>query len=443
MFVTQTKNLKQEHLIVADLGPRKFVSPVLQHRPKEWEDYRMTSDDDGIQVHIQVNPNKPVDTSLTFEKAGARDTVFFNGPDTKVAIVTCGGLCPGLNNVVRQLVLTLFHTYQVREIYGIRYGYAGMVSSSPHKPILLTPEMVEDIHKQGGTILASSRGKQNPVENVDFLEKMGVNILFAIGGDGTLRGATEIADVAEQRGTKLGIIGIPKTIDNDIPLVFKSFGFETAVEQADIVLNCAHAEAKGVPNGVGLVKLMGRHAGFIAAMATRASGDVNYCLVPEVPVVLDGPNGFLAHLYERLASRNHVVVVVAEGAFQDLMGVSGQHDKSGNPVFNDAGLFLKDKIQQYYKEKGEEVNVKYFDPSYMIRSVSANGHDAVFCSDLGRYAAHAGMTGKTCMFVGYWHGFFTHVPFNAIRARKRIMKPTSSLWRSVLTTTGQPVEWGR
>ncbi len=443
MLEAQTKDLKQEQLIVKNLGQCEYESPVLHDRPHDWEDYRMTSDDDRIQIHIQINPKKPTDTSLSFEKAGARDKVFFNGPDTKVAIVTCGGLCPGLNNVVRQLVLTLYHTYGVDKIYGIRYGYAGMVSDSPHPPILLTPDTVEEIHKHGGSILASSRGKQNPEKNVEFLEKLGVNILFAIGGDGTLRGATDIADAAQKRGTKIGIIGIPKTIDNDIPLVFKSFGFETAVEQADLVLNCAHAEARGVPNGIGLVKLMGRHAGFIAAMATRASGDVNFCLVPEVPVVLDGPKGFLANLHERVSTRNHAVVVVAEGAFQDVMGATGMHDKSGNPVFNDAGLFLKERIQQFYKDKGEEVNVKYFDPSYIIRSVAANGHDAVFCSDLGRYAAHAGMSGKTCMFVGYWHGFFTHVPFNAIRGRKRVMRPTSSLWRSVLNTTGQPVEWGR
>lgn len=443
MLEAQTKDLTQEQLIVKNLGPCEYKSPVMHSRPQDWEDYRMTSDDDRIQVHIQINPHKNTDTSLSFEKAGAREKAYFHGPDTKVAIVTCGGLCPGLNNVVRQLVLSLYYTYGVHEIYGIRYGYAGMLSDSPHKPIMLTPATVEEIHKHGGSILASSRGKQHPIKNVEFLEKLGVNILFTIGGDGTLRGATEIADAAEKRGTKIGIIGIPKTIDNDIPLVFKSFGFETAVEQADLVLNCAHAEAKGVPNGIGLVKLMGRHAGFIAAMATRANGDVNYCLVPEVPVELDGPKGFLAHLHDRILKRNHAVIVVAEGAFQDIMGATGLQDKSGNPVFHDAGLFLKDRIQRFFKDKGDEVNVKYFDPSYIIRSVAANGHDAVFCSDLGRYAAHAGMSGKTCMFVGFWHGFFTHVPFDAIRGRKRVMRPTSSLWRSVINTTGQPVEWGR
>lgn len=442
MYHPQPKNLTQDELKIRNLGTCEYDSPILRTRPNDWEDFRMTSDADRIQVNIQLNDNKETDTDLTFEKAGAREKVFFHGPSSKAAIVTCGGLCPGLNDVIRQLVMTLSHGYGVKEIYGMRYGYAGMVTGTPYKPRHLTPEWVENIHTMGGTALGSSRGHQEVTDIVDYLEQIGINILFTIGGDGTLRGATAIADEVEKRGLKLSVIGIPKTIDNDIPLVYKSFGFETAVEEADKILECAHTEAKAALNGVGLVKLMGRHAGFIAAMATRANGNVNYCLVPEVPVELDGPNGFLAHLRKRLQSRRHAVVVVAEGACQNLLGSTGEKDKSGNIRFNDVGLFLKERILEAAAEWGGEVNVKYFDPSYIIRSVSANGHDSVFCADLARYACHAGMAGKTAMLVGSWHGYFTHVPFDALRGRTRFMRPTSSLWRSVLNTTGQPVQWG-
>ncbi len=436
-----SKSLNQEMLNIRNLGPCQFESPILRSRPADWVDFRMTSDADRVQVNIHLNDNSSTDTSLAFEKAGAREKVFFNGQETKAAIVTCGGLCPGLNDVIRQLVMTLMRGYGVQTVYGIRYGYAGMIKGTPYEPRLLTPEWVENIHTLGGTVLGSSRGKQPIPDVVDYLEELGVNILFTIGGDGTLRGATAIADEVERRGLKLSVIGIPKTIDNDIPLVFKSFGFETAVEEAEKVMECAHTEAKAALNGVGLVKLMGRHAGFIAAMATRANGNVNYCFVPEVPVHLDGPNGFLAHLRQRLRERQHAVVVVAEGACQELLGQTGEQDKSGNVRFKDVGLFLKEKIVEASKGWNEEVNVKYFDPSYTIRSIGANGHDSVFCGDLARYAVHAGMAGKTAMLVGSWHGYFTHVPFDALKGRTRLMRPTSSLWRSVLNNTGQPTQW--
>lgn len=436
------RDLKQDDLAIKQLGRPVFESPLLEQRSGTGGIFSLTHDDDLIPYSLQRVPqNSPTD-DLFFEKAGARERIFFDGPHATAAIVTCGGLCPGLNDVIRALYLTLYYGYGLRKIYGIRYGLAGLAPGTETPPVLLTAEQVENIHKAGGTVLGSSRGQQDVSAMVDTIVSLGVDLLFCIGGDGTFRGADAITDEIGARNQKISVIGVPKTIDNDIPLVYKSFGFETAVEQASMVLGCAHVEAKGARNGVGLVKLMGRHAGFITAMATRANGDVNFCLIPEVDVVLHGRNGFLEHLRSRLKDRHHAVVAVAEGACQNLIGHSAEHDDSGNIRFNDVGLFLKEEIQKAFAVWQEEVQIRYFDPSYIIRSVPANGPDSIFCADLARYAVHAGMAGKTGIFVGFWHGYFTHVPFSAIRGKTKLLTPASNLWRSVLNTTGQPVQWG-
>ena len=372
-----------------------------------------------------------------FETAGPREKIYFDPSKLKCGVVTCGGLCPGLNDVIRAIVLGLFYHYGVKNVFGFRYGYEGLTYRYGHEPLELNPETVKDIHKMGGSILASSRGPQDISEMVDTLERMNVGILFAIGGDGTLRGAQAISEEIGRRGLKVGVIGIPKTIDNDISFVDASFGFETAVAESRSSIDSANAEALGARNGVGLVKLMGRESGFIAAYATLANSDVNFCLVPESPFTLDG---FLRALKDRLNRRGHAVIVVGEGAGQNLMTETGERDASGNIRFNDIGLFLKDRINGYFKKEEMEVNLKYIDPSYTIRSLPANPHDSAFCLLLGRHAVHAGMTGRTNMLVGNWKGEFTHVPIRlAVSSRKRI-DPGGRFWNTVLSCTGQPRE---
>ncbi len=372
-----------------------------------------------------------------FEMAGPRQKIYFDPSKLKCGIVTCGGICPGLNDVIRAVVLSLFHHYGVQTVFGFRYGFEGLSPSFRHPPIELTPHEVADIHQQGGTILGSSRGPQDISEMVDTLDRMNVGILFSIGGDGTLRGAQAISEEIGRRGLKIGVIGIPKTIDNDISYVSKSFGFETAVAESRTAIYCAHVEAVGARNGIGLVKLMGRNAGFIAANATLANSEVNFCLVPEAPFTLES---FLQALRDRLENRGHGVVVTAEGAGQNLMGERDEKDASGNLRFNDIGLFLKDKINVYMKKVGMEVSLKYIDPSYMIRSRPANPHDSVFCLLLGHNAAHAGMSGRTNMLVAYWNGEYTHVPIPLAVSRRKQIDPNDRLWSSVLASTGQPRE---
>jgi 6-phosphofructokinase 1 len=371
------------------------------------------------------------------EVAGPREKIFFDAKEMSCGIVTCGGLCPGLNDVIRAIVMSLFHHYGVTKVYGFRYGYEGLVSRYGHEPLNLTPETVSDINKVGGTILGSSRGPQKVEEMVDTLERLNVRILFTTGGDGTLKGASAISQEVTKRGLKISVIGIPKTIDNDISYIDRSFGFFTAGSEARRVVVAAHNEAHGGRNGVGLVKLMGRDSGFIAAYAALAASEVNFCLIREAPFTLEG---FLKALEERIVSRGHAVVVAAEGAGQNIIAGQEVRDASGNILNEDIGIFLRDKIKEYFKKKGMELNLKYIDPSYTIRSVTAEANDAGFCMLLGHNAVHAGMTGRTNMVVGHWAAEFTHVPISLAVSKRKKIDPNGWIWGSVLACTGQPKE---
>jgi 6-phosphofructokinase 1 len=371
----------------------------------------------------------------SMELAGPREKIYFDPSKLKCGIVTCGGLCPGLNDVIRAIVMSLHHHYGVKTVYGFPFGYEGLVQKYGHTPMELTPQVVSSIHQIGGTILGSSRGSQNIKEMADTLERLNIGILFTIGGDGTLRGARAISEEVKRRGLKISLIAIPKTIDNDISYVQMSFGFDTAVSEARRVTYAAHSEAEGARNGIGLVKLMGRESGFIAAYSALADTQVNFILVPEVPFGLET---FRKALKERLDRRGHAVIVVAEGAGQDLMEGTSEKDASGNIRLSDIGIFLRDQIRAFFSRHGIAVNMRYFDPSYTIRSQPANARDSAYCVLLGHNAVHAGMTGRTQMVVTFWRNEFTHVPIPmAISERKKI-DPDGWLWSSVLASTGQP-----
>lgn len=375
--------------------------------------------------------------SLIFETAGPRENIYFDPGKTKCAIVSCGGLCPGLNDVIRAIVLEAHYAYNAPSVIGIRYGLEGFIPSFHHNVAELTPKTVEHIHQFGGTVLGSSRGPQSAEAIVDALERMNVSILFVIGGDGSMKAASSIEHEAQQRGFRLSVIGIPKTIDNDINFVPQSFGFDTAADKATEAIRCAHVEATGAMNGIGIVKLMGRESGFIAAQASLALREANFVLVPEAPFEFDGENGLLAALEQRLHERKHAVIVTAEGAGQHLMERTGNQDISGNPVLGDIGELLRSRFSEHLKSKNMPFTIKYIDPSYIIRSVPANANDRVYCGFLGQYAVHAGMAGRTGMVIAKIMDRFVHVPFELVTKQRRRMSIRSGLWRSVLESTGQ------
>jgi len=413
---------------ISQLGACRYESPLAA-------EVEESAEGQGVLFDARVPPgrSRPVSDAV-LEAAGPRRRLYFDPPETRAAIVTCGGLCPGLNDVIRAVTMVLWYRYGVRDILGLRYGYAGLTEADGHVPIRLTPEVVEDIHQKGGTMLGTSRGPQNVGDMVDFLQSRAIDILFTVGGDGTQRGALAVCEALRERELPIAVVGIPKTIDNDLSYTERTFGFETAVALSQVPIAGAHMEAKGVENGVGLVKLMGRESGFVAAYATLASSDVNLLLVPEVPFSLDR---VLSFLEERLARKAHAVIVVAEGAGQNLVPGEGK-DASGNPKLGDIGPFLKERIASHFRGAGRKISVKYIDPSYTIRSAPASADDSVYCFQLGLNAVHAAMSGRTGMVVGYWNGHHVHVPMaKAVEKRKRI-DPAGSLWTSVLDNTGQP-----
>ena len=390
------------------------------------------SDEIRIPERIEIG----AEPGLQFELAGPRAKLFFDPKQTRAGIVTCGGLCPGLNNVIRSLFLEMHYGYGVAEVLGFRGGYSGLDPAKGAEPVKITPEFVHGIHQKGGTILNSSRGPVDTSVAVDNLIARGIDVLFTIGGDGTQRGANDLYQEARSRGHALAVVGIPKTIDNDVGFVSRTFGFYSAIGEAARVLDCAHTEARSVPGGIGLVKLMGRHAGFVTAGATVASQDVNFALVPEVPFSLDA---FLLALKQRMLAKSHAVIAVAEGAGQDLLQADpAARDASGNVKLKDIGPFLRERIETYFKAEDIPAVVRYFDPSYQVRSRPANCEDDILCDLFARHAVHAAMAGKTGLVIGFLHDRFIHVPIELLAGHKKRLDPAGAWWRSVLATTGQP-----
>ena len=420
---------------IETLGECKIPSPVSHHEFIREGERILVTENASLMRHLAERFGE----APTFERAGPQERIFHDPSWTRVGIVTAGGLCPGLNNVIKGLVEILSFDYGVKTIYGIRYGYAGLSPRFGYTPLMLNPDVVDTIHSQGGTILGSSRGQQPTEEIVDTLVRMNINVLFCIGGDGSLRCAGDVAEECKRRGLKISVVGIPKTIDNDLQFVGRSFGFETAVATASGIIGLAHVEAKGTPHGIGLVKLMGRDSGFIAAAATAANPVVNFCLIPEMAFALDGPGGLLAALENRFAAdKTHAVVVVAEGAGQDLIAGGGElRDASGNVLKKDIGLFLKNRIAAHFKAKGVPCSVKYFDPSYTIRSVPAQGTDAIRCYMLARNAVHAAMAGRTNCVVGTTGESYTLVPIKLATIERQTVSLKGDLWRGVMDATGQ------
>ncbi|WP_020614411.1 ATP-dependent 6-phosphofructokinase [Sediminispirochaeta bajacaliforniensis] len=428
---------------VPSLGEPNIQSPIKMSTVKGDSIANYVSDSERILFEIDAaagDTRGPFKTEELLERAGPREKVYFNPAHVHAAVVTCGGLCPGLNNVVRAIVRCLWYSYGIKRITGIKNGYRGFLSESNFSTLELDPEYVDDIQARGGTVLGSARGGGDRVgEIADAIERLNINMLFTIGGDGTQRGALEIAEELERRALRVSVIGIPKTIDNDLSFIQRSFGFETAVEKAVDVVRGAHVEAHDTINGIGLVKVMGRESGFIAAYAALAMSDVNFCLIPESPFDLDGPNGLLESLRKRLLDRNHAVILVAEGAGQELVSETGETDLSGNKRLADIGVFLKEKIKAYFKSIDMEVNIKYIDPSYIIRSSPANPNDSIYCSRLGAHAVHAAMAGKTKTLMSMVNNTFVHLPMRVAVSKRKHVNTEGSLWRDVVENTRQPV----
>ena len=434
---------KKFDFTIENLGECKIKSPIELSTVVGNGTANYVKDSSFVRTAVNVydtSKNDPLDSSNLMQKAGHREYIYFSPDEVKAGICTCGGLCPGLNDVIRAVVRCLWNRYGVRDIRGFQFGYKGFFKDENYETIPLNPENVDEIHKIGGSYLGTSRGGGMRTKDiVDTLQEKGINMLFVIGGDGTQHGALAISEEVEKRGYKCSVIGIPKTVDNDFLFIDRSFGFETAVQQAKDAVASIHMEARSQINGIGLVKLMGRESGFIATAAALASHQCNFCLIPEVPFEMEGPNGFLSHLEKRLEKRHHAVIIVAEGAGQELLTKTNQTDASGNIKLADIGVFLRDQINAYFKKKNIEINLKYIDPGYQIRAAVTTASDSIYCERLGNNAVHAAMAGKTKMVVGLVHEKFVHIPINMVIASRNVVDPEGALWRDTLDATSQPI----
>lgn len=444
----QIRELLDLNLNISKLGEAVYDSPIQLYDDDNNDEYSIyIPDNERVYTTVDASLIKKIITEgyevPSFEKAGPREKLFFKPGNTISGIVTCGGLCPGLNAVIRGIVMMNHYRYGNSVTYGFRYGYAGLVKELEDEVVKLTPDSVAQIHTKGGTLLGSSRGNQDPVKMVDRLEELGVNVLYTIGGDGTQRGAMQIIKEINKRGLKIAVVGIPKTIDNDINFIDKSFGIETAFSEACNAIHAAHTEAKDAHFGIGIVKLMGRDSGFIAANASLATGEVNICLIPEQDFDLEGEHGVLREIERKTLSRKHCMIVVAEGAGQKyvLDPQNLKKDPSGNIRLGDIGVFMKDKIKEYFDNKKIPVAMRYIDPSYMIRSCAPTPNDSIFCLQLAQMAVHAGMSGRTSLVVGYTNGHFTHLPMEVATSKRKKIDLMSQLWQSVLESSGQPVSF--
>jgi len=428
---------------VERLGECNIKSPIAMATTHGAGIANYVTDDQFIRLNTLVEsrvPEEPTDSPQILERAGPREMIYFSPAHVHAGIVSCGGLCPGINDVIRAIVRCLWYRYGVKRISGISYGYKGFLPELQFPVVTLNPDVVDDIHKLGGTFLGSARGGGKETGKiVDAMERLNLNVLFTIGGDGTQRGALAIAEEVDRRRLRIAVIGIPKTVDNDFSIIDRSFGFNTAVERATEVVAAAHMEADSAINGVGLVKLMGRESGFIAACTALASHEANFVLIPEVPFDLDGPDGFLRHLEERLKSRGHAVIIIAEGAMQEQILTKRETDAGGNLKLADVGTHLRDRINQYFAKKKIEINLKYIDPSYVIRSSPANPTDSIYCERLGNAAAHAAMAGRTKILIGLVNNRYVHLPIKAAITQRRHVNPEGNLWRDTLDATRQPV----
>lgn len=395
--------------------------------------------DDTVPEKVVVHKDSP--RGVHFRRAGPRQKVYFSSDDVRACIVTCGGLCPGLNTVIREIVHSLDYMYGVSKVFGIDGGYRGFYSKNI---ITLTPKTVNDIHKRGGTIIGTSRGGHDTTKIVDSIQDRGINQVYIIGGDGTQKGAAVIYEEIRRRGLKVIVAGIPKTIDNDIPVIDKSFGFDTAVEEAQRAINAAHVEAESAENGIGVVKLMGRYSGFIAMYATLASRDVDLCLIPESPFYLEGDGGLFEYIDKRLKENGHMVIVIAEGAGQELLAEENAHakneqDASGNKLLQDVGLWISQKIRDHFAKKPKmPITLKYIDPTYMIRAVPSNASDNVYCTLLAQSCVHGAMAGYTGYTSGLVNGRQTYIPFSRITEKQNMVVITDRMWARLLSSTNQP-----
>lgn len=403
-----------------------------------------TADVDILRLFEQAGSPPP-----SFPEAGPRKELCFDPHRVKAAVVTTGGLAPGLNSVVHSIVDRHFNTYELNEtlggaVYGIYDGFRGLRDCASNSTTL-NPKVTLDWLRQGGSNLGSIRfrdpqGEKHLVDEIaKSITQMAIDILYVIGGDGSQLIAHKVA----QAVPSISVLGVPKTMDNDVLWVRESFGFDTTVEQATHAINALHFEAQSTRR-VGLLQFFGAESGFVAANAALASGQVDLVLIPEAFNNLSDEQlqhywkMLLGHLDDRVkrqAHMPHAIVVVAEGVETAL--VQQKSRKLGRK--GDFLELLKQDIAGKVRDRrGRCLEIFVNEPRHYIRSGAANAHDQIFCERLGALAVDNGLAGYTNCMVSHWLTEYVLVPLELVVQGQKSIQTSGMFWRQVETSTGQP-----
>ena len=426
-----------DDLAIARLGERTIDTPLrdLLGGREESVHYVTETDrvllDDTLGVAKRRSAGTPAELPA-FNPGGPREKLYFEPSTVTAAIVTCGGLCPGLNNVVRALVLQLANAYGVKSILGFRNGYSGLTDTSA--PLALTPELVRDIHNRGGTILGTSRGGQEPAAMVDTLARHRVDMLFVIGGDGSLRGAQKIAAkpppaTAARRGGHPEDHRQRHSVDRPELRLPDRVRPRRRVDPRRAHRGRVHRRRRGTGQADGPAQRLHRLLCDTRQPRSRLRPDPRSLLparqLPALPAQARRSAGARSRGRRR-------------GRRAGAVPRSAETDASGNARLGDIGALLRERVTAHFAQHGTPLSLRYVDPGYAIRSVPANAFDAVYCARLAQAAVHAGMAGFTSMVVARWHGRFIHLPIALATATRNQVDPHGDLWMSVLEATGQP-----
>ena len=334
----------------------------------------------------------------------------------RVGVLTGGGDCPGLNAVIRAIVRTGVAEYGY-EFIGFRDGWRGPLEGDT---MTLDVPAVRGILPRGGTILGTSRtnpladsaaaGGRSGLERIkDNLADLDVDALVAIGGEDTLGVAAQL------HGQDVKIVGVPKTIDNDLGATDYTFGFDTAVNIAMEAIDRLHTTAESHHRAM-IVEVMGRHAGWIALLAGMAGG-ANVILIPEQPFDIGQVCGWVEH---RFQTRYEPIVVVSEGAFpkRGAEVANLEVDEFGHARLGGVGQLLADEIE---KRTGKEARTIVL--GHGQRGGTPTAFDRVLATRFGVHAIRAAADGAFGAMVALRGTDIVQVPIAEATRELKLVPP--------------------
>lgn len=445
---------------------------------------------------------------LTFPEAGPRENLVYpmesrdGATDSlQVGVLVSGGIAPGINAVIKGIVdrHTLYSNHAKEnddtsydlEIIGYRDGFSGLLSGSHIK---LNRKKVRDFANKGGSLLGTSRyhplldlddpGKRDSAVRDIISNLKDIDILYVIGGDGSMRAAHMIWTRAQRmhaegEASKLSVVAIPKTMDNDILWVWQSFGFMSAVEKAKQFVLQLHTEASSNPR-LGIMQLFGSDSGFVVTHAALASGVCDYVLIPEADFSMEVLCEFIKKKLKSRYKRGQDgkspfgMILMAETAIpRDGINSPGckyiddpdvgleKEEKIAIEKFIADGRRVQGQTQDALRRGGikiisrvvqkeirqmkpgqywEKFRVFTNEPRHLIRAIDPSVQDVIFGQRMGTLAVDNAMAGYTDFMISQWLTEYVLVPLKLVVLGRKRVPQKGIFWKSVLANTGQPHE---